>query len=282
MSDDAEYLRLFVTRSTDLGKSTGMERTRGLEIRYAARHDRSGGADRTSPTSSAQLEAVVRWYRPVLMVTDDHFVTKSDDDEGDPRFVDPNKAASKGLMDALEKHRTVLDPALRSVGRIELTNNFQFPWVGTGWLIGSDLGSDIIVTNAHVVREFGMRSGEGYVFRPGIPARRSGNRHGSIFAKRSKMTSPREFPITDIIWISDLPGLDICLLRVARMAGADRIDPPIQLRTNSLTENAMLAVVGYPGSNNGYDPAPFQNCSARSPATSGFRPASIPAKVTAA
>ena len=79
------------------------------------------------------------------------------------------RSASKGLMDALEKNRNVLDPALRSVGRIELTNNMQYPWVGTGWIIGSDLGSDIIVTNAHVGREFGMRSGDGYVFRPGIP-----------------------------------------------------------------------------------------------------------------
>lgn len=35
---------------------------------------------------SAQLEAVVRWYRPVLGVTDDRFVSHSGDSGGDPRF----------------------------------------------------------------------------------------------------------------------------------------------------------------------------------------------------
>ena len=201
---------------------------------------------------------MVKWYRPVLEVTDDHFVTKSADDDGDPRFADPNKKASKALLAALEEKRSVLDPALRSVGRIELTNNVQYPWVGTGWLIGSDLGSDIIVTNAHVGREFGMRSGAGYVFRPGIPNASVRQSARIDFREEVKPTSAREFPITDIIWISELPGLDICLLRVARIAGVDRIDPPIQLLTDPVDDNAMVAVVGYPGSNNGYDPEPFQ------------------------
>ncbi len=78
------------------------------------------------------------------------------------------------------------------------------------------------------------------------------------FREEVQKTSSREFPITDIIWISDLPGLDVCVLRVARISGADRIDPPIKLMTGQPDDNAMLAVVGFPGSNNGYDPAPFQ------------------------
>ena len=258
MADDSEYLRLLRNKVQQImAKSPGMESMPGLES--VTPPDTIDPVAPVGPhDESAQLEAVVHFYRPVLTVTDDHFVTKSDDDDGDPRFVDPNKAASKGLMDALEQHRTVLDPPLRSVGRIELTNNFQFPWVGTGWLIGTDLGSDIIITNAHVGREFGMRSGEGFVFRPGIPNASIRQSARIDFREEVKMTSPREFPITDIIWISDLPGLDISLLRVARMAGVDRIDPPIRLITGGLADSAMVAVVGYPGSNNGYDPAPFQ------------------------
>jgi PLD-like domain/Trypsin-like peptidase domain len=257
MADDGEYLRLLRNKAQQImAKSPRMESMPGLE---AVRRPET--IDPVAPTGphneSAQLEAVVRWYRPVLTVADDHLITQSGD-TSDPRFVDPNEAASKGLMDALEKRRTVLDPALRSVGRIELTNNMQYPWVGTGWLIGSDLGSDIIVTNAHVGREFGMRSGVGYVFRPGIPNAAIRQSARIDFREEVKMTSPREFPITDIIWISELPGLDICLLRVARSSGADRIDPPISLITGALADSAMLAVAGYPGSNNGYDPAPFQ------------------------
>ena len=103
-----------------------------------------------------------------------------------------------------------------------------------------------------------MRSGDGYVYRPGIPNSSIRQSARIDFREEVTMTSPREFPITGIIWISDLPGLDICLLRVARISGMDRIDPPIQLLTGQLDDNAMLAVVGFPGSNNGYDPAPFQ------------------------
>jgi hypothetical protein len=257
MADDDEYLRLLRNKVQQImAQSPRMESMPGLEA--VPRPDTIDPVAPTGPhNESAQLEAVVRWYRPVLTVADDHLITKSDDNS-DPRFVDPNEAASKGLMDGLEKHRTVLDPALRSVGRIELTNNKQYPWVGTGWLIGSDLGSDIIITNAHVGREFGMRSGVGYVFRPGIPNAAIRQSARIDFREEVKMTSPREFPITDIIWISELPGLDICLLRVARISGADRVDPPIPLITGALADSAMLAVVGYPGSNNGYDPAPFQ------------------------
>jgi hypothetical protein len=257
MADDDEYLRLLRTKVQHiLAQSPRMESMPGLEA--APLPDTIDPVAPAGPhNESAHLEAVVRWYRPVLTVADDHFITKSDDNT-DPRFVDPNEGASKGLMDALEKHRTVLDPALRSVGRIELTNNKQYPWVGTGWLVGSDLGSDIIITNAHVGREFGMRSGVGYVFRPGIPNAAIRQSARIDFREEVKMTSPREFPITDIIWISELPGLDVCLLRVARISGADRVDPPIALITGALADSAMLAVVGYPGSNNGYDPAPFQ------------------------
>src|SRR5262245_46477267 len=109
MSDDGEYLRLLRNKVQQImAKSPGMERMPRLEAVPIPE-----GIDPVAPTAShdesAQLEAVVRWYRPVLTVTDDHFVTKSDGDEGDPRFADPNAAASKGLMDALEKHRAVLD-----------------------------------------------------------------------------------------------------------------------------------------------------------------------------
>jgi PLD-like domain/Trypsin-like peptidase domain len=254
MADDSEYLRLLRDKvQRIMTNSPSIESMPGLE---------SIPQDPALPTGphaeSAQLEAVVRWYRPVLAVTDDRFVSQSGDGGGDPRFVDPNEAASKGLMDALEAHRAVLDPVIRSVGRIELNNNVRYPWVGTGWIIGTDLGSDIIVTNSHVGREFGMRSGDGYVFRPGVPIVSVRQSARIDFREEVGMASPREFPITEIIWISEIPALDVCLLRVARSAGTDRIDPPIQLLTGEIAENAMVAVIGFPGSNNGYDPAPFQ------------------------
>jgi hypothetical protein len=254
MSDDREYLRLLRRKVEQImAKSPGMESMPALEMPTA-----DPAAPATAQPEASTLEAVVRWYRPVLAVTDDRFVNSTQSRDGDPRFQDPNEAASKALLDELEKRRAVLDPVIRSVGRIELVNNVRYPWVGTGWIIGSDLGSDIIVTNGHVGREFGARSGAGYVFRPGVPD--TSVRQSVRIDFREEVTggSAREFPITEIIWISGDDTLDMCLLRVARTAGRDRIDPPVKLFTDGLTDSQMVAVIGFPGSNNGYDPAPFQ------------------------
>lgn len=253
MNRDFDYLQQLRRKAAQIiAKSPGME---SMPMREAAPADPAAPGGQTE---SASLEAVIRWYRPVLAVTDDRFVISGANPDGDQRFADPNEAASKALLETLERQRGALDPVIRSVGRVELNNNLRFPWVGTGWIIGSDLGSDIIVTNAHVGREFGMRSGANYVFRPGVPDTSVRQSARIDFREEVIPASPREFPITDIIWISENPDLDICLLRVARTAGGDRIDPPIPLLTNAVAENCMVAVVGFPGSNNGYDPEQFQ------------------------
>jgi hypothetical protein len=258
MADNSAYLQLLRQRAARILKdSPGLESLPKATLE-AAEMVADPAVRATGVTESAALEAIVRWYRPVLTVTDDRFVISTANPNGDPRFDDPNAAASKALMDTLEKKRAVLDPVIRSVGRIELVNNSRYPWVGTGWIVGSDLGSDIVVTNAHVGQEFGMRSGAGFVFRPGIPDKASRQSARIDFREEVGMASPREFPITDIIWISETPGLDVCLLRVARTAGSDRIDPPVKLLTSAITDDRMLAVIGFPGSSNGYDPAMFQ------------------------
>ena len=79
----------------------------------------------------AAAEAIIRWYRPVLAITDDRFVRSESNPDGDPRFVDPNAAASADLLAALETNRARLDAVIPSVGRIELANNSAYPWVGT-------------------------------------------------------------------------------------------------------------------------------------------------------
>ena len=166
MSDDDTYLRLLRGKADQLaGKSPGIE---SMPAREAATLDPA--APPAGHSDSASLEAIIRWYRPVLAVADDHFVRSVANPDGSERFPDPNQEASKkALLDALEQIGSMLDPAIRSVGRIELVNNAQYPWVGTGWIIDSELGSDIIVTNGHVAEKFGKRSGAGLLFQPGIP-----------------------------------------------------------------------------------------------------------------
>jgi hypothetical protein len=254
MVDDQEYLGLLRRKAKQiLAKSPGIEVMPEVETL---------SLDPAAPVSArleaADLEAVVRWYRPVLAVKDDRFITSVRGADGDPLFQDPNEAASKALLGELEKRRAVLDPVIRSVGRIELVNNVRYPWVGTGWIVGSDLGSDIIVTNAHVGHVFAERSGEGFVFLPGVPDTSVKQSARIDFREEVTGGSAREFPITDIIWIADGETPDMCLLRVARTAGSDRIDPPVPLFAGEMSENQMVAVIGFPGSNNGYDPVPFQ------------------------
>ncbi|MFN0007229.1 MAG: phospholipase D-like domain-containing protein [Planctomycetota bacterium] len=212
----------------------------------------------TMPRRSA-LEAIIAWYRPVLIIADDKFVRAEVNSEGDPQAVDPDEDMTAQLLTALEINRARLDGAIPSVGRIELTNNANYPWVGTGWLIASDINEGIIVTNAHVAREFGMKSGGRMIFRPGIPDFISSQSALIDFREELGGSAPREFPIPGILWISEDPSLDMALLRVSNKNGVDRIGPPIALSTTeSLDPNRMLAVIGYPGVGGGYDPEPFR------------------------
>jgi hypothetical protein len=158
----------------------------------------------------------------------------------------------------IAERQGVLEQAIRAVGRIELANNSRFQWIGTGWIIATELGDDIIVTNEHIAKEFGMRSGVGFQFRPsGYEA--SLPQSGLIdFREEIGSTPARKFPITEIVWISEDPAFDVAFLRVARGAEGDRIDPPIKLLTNEVSDDRMLAVIGFPGPNHGYDPEPFK------------------------
>ena len=238
-----------------LKRSPGMESMSASNLESLGSRGIAEGGGLPTDASRAVFEAIIRWYRPVLAVTDDRFIQPA-------RQVsagDPNPAASKQLLEALESNRATLDAALRSVGRIELKNNVNFPWVGTGWIVDTQLGNDIIVTNAHVAREFGKAAGNRFVFRPGIPNYNALQAASIDFREELNGAASREFAIDEIIWISEMPAFDMALLRVARTAGTDRIDRPLQLLTAEPDTEQMLAVVGYPGSNNGYDPEPFRN-----------------------
>src|SRR5215475_15585782 len=103
MSDDVDYLRLLRNKAQHiLSNSPGMESMPGVESVPTPDTIDPGAPPINARSESAQLEAVVHWYRPVLEVVDDRFLIKTEDDEGDPRFHDPNEGAAKSLLDALE------------------------------------------------------------------------------------------------------------------------------------------------------------------------------------
>lgn len=171
------------------------------------------------------LETIVlRTGRPVLAVSKD---------ELELTFTD---AASEVWRERLTKARSLLVPAIRAVGRIELENNPRFDWVGTGWLVKPD----IIVTNRHVAFEFGRRAGERFIFRSGTGGLAMG---ASIdFLEEFGGDESRSFRLTEILHIQEEDQPDLAFLRVE----GDGLAKEISLSSKSADVEQMVAVIGYP------------------------------------
>ena len=180
---------------------------------------------KTPPHPQLALETIVlRTGRPVLAVSRD---------EPQLTFTD---AESEVWRDRLVKARPLLIPAIRAVGRVELKNNPRFDWVGTGWLVQPD----VIVTNRHVALEFGRRSGDTFVFRPGIGG---ATMSASVdFLEEFGRDENRPFPLAQILDIEDEDGPDLAFLRIK----GDGLAKQITLSSKSANEKQMVAVIGYP------------------------------------
>jgi hypothetical protein len=191
-------------------------------------------------TEAAGLEAIIRMARPVLGIASD--VVQPID-----RIV-PLDDSARRMADEVARHAGQLTPLMRSVGRIELTGNDDYAWAGTGWLIASEIGSDIIVTNAHVAETFADTSATGgLVFRErtdGTPGRQSAR---IDFREEMTPSPPREFQITEVLYVSRTQGLDIAFLRASRAARQDMLGPPLILSEIVPPTTALVAAVGYPG-----------------------------------
>jgi hypothetical protein len=78
------------------------------------------------------------------------------------------------------------------------------------------------------------------------------------FREEIEEGQPREFAVTEVIWISQDEVLDVALLRVALKAGEDRLSGPISLATEAALPGRNIAVIGYPGDDSqSYDAEKF-------------------------
>jgi V8-like Glu-specific endopeptidase len=134
-------------------------------------------------------------------------------------------------------HRDAIKASIARVGRVEVTGHPKLDWVGTGFLAGSDT----IVTNRHVAREF-VRAGwsDGWRFRPGMSA--------SVDFNREQGAAERlEFAVTGIVGIHD--QYDLAVLKVAQADGSGHVLPtPLPVAAAQLGDvlDRMVYVVGYP------------------------------------
>jgi len=180
---------------------------------------------RESPRPQLALETIVlRTGRPVLAVSND---------EPQLKFTD---AESEVWRDRLTNARSLLIPAIRAVGRVELKNNPRYDWVGTGWLVKPD----VIVTNRHVAFEFGRRTGDTFVFRLGTGG---ASMSASIdFLEEFGREQSRPFRLTEILDIEDEDGPDLAFLRIE----GDGLAKEITLSGRTPNEKQLVAAIGYP------------------------------------
>nr|WP_319382373.1 phospholipase D-like domain-containing protein [uncultured Roseibium sp.] len=244
MTDDADYVNRLKAKVQQITTASGMtveavKKKMTSPLPEGAEPEMVGAPRATSASpETATLEAVVRWSRPVLWINND----TTDEDF----TIDAMHEVDEDLLEEMRMHQSGINRIIPSVGRIELFNNMHLDWAGTGWVIDFDGASDIIVTNAHVAELFARQGPNGFIFRPGIPDFQTRQAAQIDFREEIMRTQPREFPITEVIWIAPDNRPDVAFLRVERTAGTDRVSAPIRLGSTA-SSNALLSVIGYPG-----------------------------------
>ena len=173
-----------------------------------------------------QESIIMRRRRPVLAIQKGAAVLEFKDEADVPLW-----------KSRLESAATVLGGAIPSVGRIELTGNPDFSWVGTGWLINPRY----LVTNRHVAEEFARGEGDGFVMQSGP----DGEMAASIdMLQEIGRDDKQVFQVKGVSYIEPRPGLDLAFLEVEQIDG--RVAMPITLSARAPTKNPFVATIGYP------------------------------------
>lgn len=193
------------------------------------------------------LEAIVlRFARPVQLVQDNTFKPPRDN------FPD-----SDVIKAALKEHKTNLESAIPSAGRVEVKNH-RMTWLGTGWMVKSN----VLITNRHVAEEFARAEGAGFTFKKNA----LGRKMSASVDWRREWDRPDEsvFRVTKVLWIEPEGSFDVALLeleptnvdgteqpRVLELATADEI-------AQHQASSSWAAVIGYPAQDSRNDAADQQ------------------------
>jgi len=165
--------------------------------------------------------------RPVLVIRDNQATTE---------FLGPDSQVwAQRIVDA----QSILDRVIPSVGRVELKNNPDYQWVGTGWIVAPD----IMVTNRHVAREFARLGPQGFAFRLGL--NQAPQEARIDFLEEFQRSASLEYSMESILWISDPNQADVAFLRVKHSATDRDLPAPIKL-ADSVTPDDLVAAIGYP------------------------------------
>lgn len=174
------------------------------------------------------LETIVRPIaRPVLVIRDNQVTLE---------FLGPDSEVWRSrIADA----KPILDHVIPAVGRVEVANNPDFTWLGTGWLVADD----IIVTNRHVAQEFARRDGNGFTFRAGLNGGPQSSRLD--FLEEDQRFNSLEYAVNSILFIAKPNEPDVAFLRLIRPQTSRPLPPPIKL-AEQITGDEFIATIGYP------------------------------------
>lgn len=179
------------------------------------------------PEAAFALESIIlRRRRPVLAIQEGTATLE---------FRDAEDSVIWGAR--LAQAKDLLGPVIAAVGRIDLRNNPDYSWVGTGWLVDRN----VIVTNRHVAEAFARFDGETFVFQAGV----DGDMRADIdFLQEIGRDEKQLFEIKRVLHIEPKPGADLAFLEVDQQSG--RLAKPIRL--SSLDPGALpdVATIGYP------------------------------------
>lgn len=209
-------------------EAASLDRTSGVLDQLLAGNESaiSDSADFTATEAIILLRG-----RPVLLIQDE-------------TWQQPASAEIRGWLGRPDDPQNLLRPRIPSVGRIEVID-FETDYIGTGWM----LDESTMITNRHVVEEFGLRKGSGFDFQQHPDGRRYSARVD--FRREHQRDALARAGIEEILFLEEGGDLrpDMALLRLA--AGGTELPHPIELDDAPLRivdpdDRPKLAVIGYP------------------------------------
>ena len=178
-------------------------------------------------------ETIVREERPVLFVKDNWL---------DVENVTAIGEEARDLITSLNGERRILEPFMPLIGRIDVTDFPNNDFVGTGWIVDSD----IVVTNRHVASLIARWDGRKFAFSRGMGGRPIISTFNTLHEFDDLVDDQaRMFQITEVLYIEPEAGPDIAFLRMARRTDGSRPDR-ISIAATAPGEDVPVVVVGYP------------------------------------
>lgn len=206
------------------------------------------GPEAASASERGVLEAIISMHRPVFEIDNDAVVPQLPPDVADPESV--------GMVNLVRDGAARINETIPAIGRIDLPGDENYPWAGTGWVIDSELGSDIVVTNAHVAELFAQAMSGGFGFRK-LPFLERLEAPLIDFRREIAETPARRFKVLDVIYIGTPGLLDVAFLRVAKSGTAEKpgervLARPLKLASSDPAADTPVVTIGYPGTDRGH------------------------------